>query len=388
MSITVDAPTSRSRLGKQFIRSALGLAAFALASSVLATPGPARPAVAKAAAAIAKAPRVQIIVVALDGARFREVFEGVDPVLAKREGLAEARIQDAPVLMPRLHALLRSSGAALGAPGHGAPISASGPDFVSLPGYSEIFSGRRVTGCVNNYCKGISAPSIADELAQAPQGFRSAVITSWADIARVAAKSGRVAVSAGRHAGDTRQRFERDHGVASALHRAEPEAPWPGNADFRRDRFTAALALAYLKAEQPDFLFVGLGETDEFAHQGNYAGYLDALKEADQHVGELSEALAERAAQGARTALIVTADHGRAAGFVDHGRPFPESARVWLVAAGSAIEARGLVASPTPRRLADIAPTLRTLFGLPADRDENAGTPLVELLRLTERAGG
>src|SRR4029077_11220017 len=112
---------------------------------------------------------------------------------------------------------------------------------------------------------------------------------------------------------------------------------WPGSGDFRRDRYTAELALAYLKAEQPDFLFVGLGETDEFAHQGNYAGYLDALSAADRSIGELARALDERASRGIRTALLVTADHGRAAGFRDHGQPYPESARVWLVAGGSAI---------------------------------------------------
>ncbi|HXK21001.1 MAG TPA: alkaline phosphatase family protein [Polyangiaceae bacterium] len=352
---------------------------------MLATPGNSRPRAPKLAEAAAL-PRAQVIVVALDGARFQEVFEGVDPDLARQQGgLPPASAQQ---LMPHLHGLMTDSGAALGAPGHGAPISASGPDFVSLPGYSEIFSGRRVTGCANNYCKGISAPSIADELAQAPRGLRSAVVTSWPAIARVAATSARVAVSAGRHGGDTHDRFERDERVRSALHRAEPEAPWPGNADFRRDRFTAAVALAYLEAEEPDFMFVGLGETDEFAHQGSYTGYLDALRAADQYIGALAEALSKRAARGVRTALFVTADHGRAASFRDHGQPFPESARVWLVAAGSAIEARGLLASPTQRHLADIAPTLRSLFGLPADRDGNAGAPLLELLGLTQPAGG
>jgi len=386
VSITVDARTSRSRLGRQFTRTALGLAAFALASSVLATPGPTRPRTTPAKAAPAR--RVQVIVVALDGARFREIFASADPDLAGAQNLPEARQKDAGQLMPHLHALIGAAGAALGAPGHGATISASGPDFVSLPGYAEIFSGRRVTSCRDNGCQGSGAPSIADELAEAPAGWKTAVVTSWPDIARVASKSERVTVSAGRHAGSTRSRFERDSTVRAALERAEPTAPWPGNGDFRRDRYTAELALAYLKAEQPDFMFVGLGETDEFAHQGNYAGYLDALSEADHYIGELAAALDGRAAQGVSTALFVTADHGRAAGFREHGRPFPESARVWLVAAGSAIEARGFVAAPAARRLADIAPTLRTLFGLPADHDGNAGTPLLELIRLTERAGG
>lgn len=380
MDTTVAARTSRSRLGKhkQLIRSALGVAAFALASSVLATPGPA--ALRPPNATLPDRGPVQVVVVALDGARFREIFSGVDPELARRAGTGLA-LESAAQLMPNLHRLMSVDGAALGAPEHGAPISASGPDFVSLPGYSEIFTGRRTTGCGNNSCQGTSALSIVDELAEAPQRARkSAVITSWPDIAKVAAKSPRVAVSAGKHAGTTRWRLEREGALGSAVRRGESEPPWPGHGDFRRDRYTAELALAYLRAEQPSFLFVGLGETDEFAHQGNYAGYLAALHEADRYIGELSAVLAASARAGVRTALFVTADHGRAATFRDHGQPYPESARVWLVASGSAVEARGFVAAKAARHLADIAPTVRTLFGLPADRHQSAGFPLFELL--------
>lgn len=314
------------------------------------------------------------MLVTLDGSRFHEIFAGVDPTLAAEHQLPAERIVSAERLMPHLHALM-SSGVALGAPGHGAALSASGPEFVSLPGYSEIFSGRRVTDCKDNGCAGSGAPSVADQLVEQTRGS-AAVITSWPDIARVAAANPAVAVSAGRHGGATRSRF--GHGdPGRLLQRSEPEPPWPGHDDFRRDRFTAELALAYLKAEQPSFLFVGLGETDEFAHQNNYAGYLDALVEADQYLGKLAEALTERAARGVRTALIVTADHGRSLNFRDHGAPHPESARVWLVAAGSAIPQRGLVAAGREHHLSDIAPTLRELFGLRADHHENAGISLL-----------
>ena len=86
------------------------------------------------------------------------------------------------------------------------------------------------------------------------------------------------------------------------------------------------------------------------------------------------------AARGTRTALFVTADHGRADGFVDHGGKYPESARVWLVAAGSAIAVHGFVAAPSARRLADLAPTMREIAHLPRDSDLAAGAPLLELL--------
>jgi hypothetical protein len=345
----------------------------------LATPGTVS--IARARPAPPGPGPTQVVVVTLDGARYREIFDGIDPQLAAERGPIRGAVNAPEELMPNLHRLM-AQGAALGAPGHGASISASGPQFLSLPGYSEIFTGRRVTGCADNGCRGTSAHSIADELAEQPRGWKTAVITSWPDIARVAGQNPDVAVSAGRHAGATRAHFERADAVGVALRKAEAEAPWPGDGDFRRDRFTAELSLAYLRAERPDYLFVGLGETDEFAHQGNYAGYLEALREADRYLGELSAELLARAQNGVRTALFITADHGRAATFKDHGQAFPESARVWLVASGQAIAARGLVASPADRHLADITPTVRVLFGLPADRSQSAGFPLWELLQL------
>ena len=56
------------------------------------------------------------------------------------------------------------------------------------------------------------------------------------------------------------------------------------------------------------------------------------------------------------------------------------AARAWLVAAGSLIEARGFVSSPVERHLADVAPTVRALLGLPADETPGSGAVLSELL--------
>jgi arylsulfatase A-like enzyme len=83
--------------------------------------------------------------------------------------------------------------------------------------------------------------------------------------------------------------------------------------------------------------------------------------------------------RGERTTVIVTADHGRGRDYRVHGRAFPESGRVWLVAAGAAIEARGFAQATRPHSLADIAPTVRTLLQLPADVAPAAGAPLDEL---------
>ena len=78
--------------------------------------------------------------------------------------------------------------------------------------------------------------------------------------------------------------------------------------------------------------------------------------------------------------MLVTADHGRGKRFAGHGAVAPESARVWLVASGSGITARREVAAPKLRRLADVAPTIRSLMRLPpAEPAVDQGEVLSEL---------
>jgi hypothetical protein len=375
----VEADTGGSRVGRPFQRFALACAAFALASCIVAAPkehadrapGSVRP---------AEQP-VAIVIVTLDGVRWQEVFAGVDPALAAAHGVGAEQVLPARQLLPNLYAIIDGHGAALGAPGYGAPIRASGPNFLSLPGYAELFSGRTVTGCGDNQCRGVSAHTIIEELSAGMHAGEVAAVTSWPEIAKVTSYAGaNAAVSSGRHGGSHREAFAGDAESARLLALGENAPHVLGDPDFRPDSLTAEIALHHLKAHSPRFLFLGLGEPDEFGHMNDYAGYLGALRRADARLGEIDAALQRLAERGTRTALFVTADHGRADSFVNHGEAYPESARVWLVAAGSALSSRGFVAAPSERRLADIAPTVREIAHLPRDTDGAAGVPLVELL--------
>jgi hypothetical protein len=281
------------------------------------------------------------VLVALDGVRWQDALD--------------------PSRMPLLADVARTRGARIGA--RGAPIVASGPHFVSLPGYAEMLTGRKVTGCADNDCPRLRVPTIAEEVAA--RGEEAAVFASWDRLERAAPATGEVLVSAGRR------------GPLGA-----DTDPWPGTGDFRPDRLTARAALAYLEARQPAFLFLGLGEPDEHAHHGDLGAYEASLATCDAVVADLFAALDRMGARGRRTTVIVTTDHGRGRDFRSHGRAFPESARVWLIAAGAGVAARGDVISPETRHLADVTPTLRVLLGLPggaADPHEGPGVPLDEL---------
>ena len=326
-------------------------------------------------------PPHSVVVVAIDGVRWQEVFRGVDPALGAAQGVPPEAMDSAQKLMPNLHGLLASDGAAIGAPDNGAPVVAAGPNFVSLPGYREMLSGRWPSGCVDNACPRVTAATLADEFARIdPRREDVAVVASWPTLANAAsADPQRLAISAGRHGGATRDALGFDARARSILDEAEAAAPHPGHGDFRPDRFTAELALRYLRHHRPKFLFVGLGETDEYGHRNDYKRYLEALRFADGFVGDVARDLRTLRRSGTRTLLVVTTDHGRAEDFVHHGEDAPESARAWIVAAGSGIQARGFVSAPTTRRLADIAPTIRRWAGLPDDGHSSAGNVLTEL---------
>jgi hypothetical protein len=305
-----------------------------------------------------------VVLVVIDGARWQDVFE--------REGAA-----------PNLRRLAETRGAALGAPGHGEPVSASGPSFVSLPGYTEIFTGRPPSACASNDCDPPGVPTFVDELvARAPAPGDVAIFSSWAKIPRAASSVGAAlpVVSAGRDRVEREDVLHEDATLAKLLANGKRADAFPGDDDFRPDRFTAAAALRYLEARRPRFLFLGLGETDEYAHRGDHPAYVASLRAADRVVGDVMAALDRMGEAGAETTLFVTADHGRAKDWRHHGGGLPESARVWLVAAGARIAARGFVSATEPRHLADLAPTVRALFELPADPSKEAGSVLRELL--------
>ena len=168
--------------------------------------------------------------------------------------------------------------------------------------------------------------------------------------------------------------------VSAGLAATDPAVSFPGEPGFRPDALTARAALDHLEQARPDFMFIGLGEPDEYAHRGDYAGYVASIQAVDRTIGELRGALARMGTRGERTHVFVTTDHGRARSFRDHGGAYPESAAVWLAAWGPSIRARGALVTAERHHLADLAPTARLILALPSvSQDAGGGAVLREL---------
>jgi Metalloenzyme superfamily len=317
-----------------------------------------------------------VVLLVLDGVRWQEVFGGPDRAahqrIANSLGWPTAR-----ALMPNLHRLLDAQGVAIGAPGHGAEMVTGGPQRISLPSYRDIFTGKPDPGCQTNSCTRPLGRTVADDVFDSSGALDVAVIASWPNIACAAsAEPSRFVLSTGRRLTGQEESLRDDPVIASLLETGKHASAFPGSGDYRPDALTGRVALRYLVTARPRFLFVGLGDADEYGHRNDYRGYLKAIHESDEFLGELSVTLEAMGARGRHTTVLLTTDHGRAYDFRDHGMWHPESGRVWLVASGEDVRQRGLTGSPRRHTLLDIAPTVRSLLGINA----GDGEPIAEIV--------
>jgi len=342
------------------LAGAMALLAVALTSTSVAKTTPTLRVTPASSPQRAVADRAAIVIV-LDGARWQDVV-----------GAGRA--------MPQLMRLAKTHGKVFGGAATGPAMRASGPNFVSMPGYAEILGGAPSRDCAgNDRCESAVHETIVDAVRNdGASPLDAAVFASWPDLVRVASsRPEEVVVSAGRHLTHHEAQLRLDPSMGELLdHGADADA-WPGEGDFRPDRFTAPLAERYLVSLRPRFLFVSLGEPDEYAHRGDRAGYLAALRFADDTIATLYALTHGEGAHGRATTILVTADHGRADDFRDHGGRWPESARSWRVALD---DGRSSGTITRDHALADIAPTVRAWLGLAADTAPDAGHAMTELL--------
>jgi hypothetical protein len=291
----------------------------------------------------------RVVLFTIDGVRWQDVFLGSNEAWSGEAALPPE------ATMPRLHALVASRGLVLGAPLDGCgTVHTAGGTNMSFPGYLEIFTGHP-SHCLDNDC---SPPTetVLDEAARHLQ-LPVASVGSW-DVLGSAVTNGRngVYVSAGQ-------------GGAGG-------DPYPGHDDYRPDAATAPMALDYYVQHTPVLMHVGLGDTDELGHRNDYPAYLVALNDSDTLIGRFADAIDAMGAAGEKITVIVTPDHGRNSDFTNHGTLRPESGRTFIAAFGARVPHRGIACLQGDVTLADIAPTIRVLMGLPRDIGAGAGQPI------------
>lgn len=145
---------------------------------------------------------------------------------------------------------------------------------------------------------------------------------------------------------------------------AKKDFPYPDD-----DRLLAAEAVKLLETTDPTAIFVYLGQVDETGHRYGFhprvKRYLEAIEQADRHVGELLAALKKRKTIATEDWLIiVTSDHGGQGTSHSDGHQIPEIRNSFLIVSGAAAQ-RGKFEQTT--YLVDVVPTALTHLGIAID---------------------
>jgi bisphosphoglycerate-independent phosphoglycerate mutase (AlkP superfamily) len=113
-------------------------------------------------------------------------------------------------------------------------------------------------------------------------------------------------------------------------------------------------------------LFIGYGETDEWAHTGRYDLLLRAAHQFDKFVEQLWNTMQSMPSYRDQTTFIITTDHGRGSGLTgwkDHGIEQKGSENIWIGVLGPDTLPLGEREHAPAVTQSQIAATLAALLG-------------------------
>ncbi len=150
------------------------------------------------------------------------------------------------------------------------------------------------------------------------------------------------------------------------------------------DSFLTVSVLAHLKAHRPRVLFVGFGDTDNWAHSGRYDLVVETAHNFDAAVAALWNHMQSLPEYKDKTTFIITADHGRGHGLTEwkeHGVEEKGSENIWIAVIGPDTPARGERHNVAAVTQSQIAATIATLLGEDYQKAEpRAAKPLLDVL--------
>jgi hypothetical protein len=138
----------------------------------------------------------------------------------------------------------------------------------------------------------------------------------------------------------------------------------------RYDLLTWLSAREYIDRHHPSVVFLGFGETDEFAHQGRYDLYLRRAADADRMIAELWYTIQTDPYYKDSTTLLITADHGRGRkpeDWTTHGFWAKGSGEIWLAMLGPDITPEGELKTRGQVYQKQLASTIALLLGEPGE---------------------
>jgi hypothetical protein len=333
-----------------------------------------------------------VILVTLDGARIEEVFGGLDASIVTSQLKDGQRVEDQPIykkywaptpelrrekLMPFFWGtLIRSLGSIAGNPAIGSRVHLTNRHWFSYPGYSEILVGRAHDDVIKSNDPLRNPNQTVLQFLKVTHGLgrdQVAAFASW-DVfsAIVESQPGELAVNAGY------RQFESPNAEVRRQSTLQFETPTPWES-VRHDAYTFRFAMDHLARHKPRVLYLALGETDDWAHDGRYDRVLETFTRTDQYLKELWEWLQAQPEYRGRTHILITTDHGRGrtpANWRDHGEKVAGSGETWMAFVSPSWSRRGEWRGHEPLTASQAAATLITWMGGDPKKFAGAAAPV------------
>ena len=341
-----------------------------------------------------------VVLIVSDGLRWQEVFTGADPTLLneaqggiwdkeedlRREFWRADTIERRRALLPFLWNTVAVRGQIFGNQALGSVARVTNGRAFSYPGYNEMLTGHPDARIDSNEFGPNPNVSVLEWLNTLPelQG-KVSVHATWATFKNILnVPRSHLPLQVGwdlPYHGQLTPRQELMNRLYQSTARLDAEDVY--------DAFLQVPLLDSFDSQQPRVLFVGYGETDNWAHSGRYDLVLHSAHAFDGFVRELWERLQGIPAYRDTTTFIITTDHGRGSGPVEwkeHGIEQQGSENIWIAVMGPDTAPLGERQHTAELHQAQIAATVAAFLGKDYRRAVPvAAPPIAEVLG--KRAG-
>jgi hypothetical protein len=347
-----------------------------------------------AAVSAAEVKTENVFLITLDGFRWQEVFTGAEEALISKAAggvsdtnqLRKAFWRESPqerrsALLPFFWDVIAQQGQLLGNQQLGSMVKVTNGKNFTYPGFNEILAGFADDRITKNAKIQNSNVTVLEWLHRLPAFTNKiAAFANW-DVFPFILNSERAGIPiwTGYPEGTLKE-----HGPGMAKVRALAEEITPVWDGMNFDVFFYEAALEYVRQSAPRVVWIAFSETDEWAHEGRYDLYLHAAHRIDRYIKGLWDAVQSMPQYRAKTAFILTTDHGRGPGlrnWKDHGADVPGAEGIWIAALGPDITGAGERKNIAPSGQNQIAATIATWLGLDYESAvSRAGKAIPELI--------
>lgn len=317
-----------------------------------------------------------VFLIISDGLRWQEVFRGAEELLmnAKNGGVKDTNAihrefwRATPqarreALLPFFWSEIAKRGQIFGNQDKGSVVTVTNGRKFSYPGYNEILTGSPDARIDSNAKKPNPNVTVFEWLNARPAlANRAAVFGTWDVFPYIFnVERSHLPIWPAWESKFGNDQIPPPQSVAALL--PDTTQIWEG---VIFDSFLFHAANDYLIRKQPRLLFVGFGETDEWAHAGRYDHYLTTARHMDDFVRRLWFTAQSMPQYRDKTTIIITADHGRGAGpseWKDHGEKIAGAEGDWIAVLGPDTQALGERTQKERLTQSQIAATIAALLG-------------------------